>query len=140
MENTIENLANKYLQVKEAALEILDELPYSIIIVDEDGIIQFVNRKFVKLFEWPKGGVNGILGKKLEDTVIPANFKDTHANKRKEFNKDSNPRPMRGVEGQTRTGKKLNIDVAINDVQTDAGKLSFALIREKEDLSNIGTS
>jgi len=129
MPETIEGIVSKHLQVKNAALEILDELSEAVIIVDEDGVIQFINRKAVHLFKWPKAM---IMGKKLEDTLIPDMHKDVHANHRKEFNRSPHPRPMRGVEGLTRTGDKLSIDVSINAVETDAGKLSFAVIREKE--------
>lgn len=124
-----QNIVDKYLQVKNAALEILDELSEAVVIVDEDGVIQFLNRKAVHLFKWPK---SMIMGKKLEDTLIPSIHKDAHTNHRKEFNRSPHSRPMRGVEGMTRTGEKLNIDVSINAVETDAGKLSFAVIREKE--------
>lgn len=129
MPENIPTLVDKYLQVKNAALEILDELSEAVIIVDEDGIIQFINRKAVHLFKWPK---HMIMGKRLEDTVIPDTYKTVHPSHRKEFNKSPNPRPMRGVEGKTRTGEKLDLEVSINAVETDAGKLSFAVIREKE--------
>ena|ERR1044071_5219899 len=129
MPETIEGIVNKHLQVKNAALEILDELSEALIIVDEDGIVQFINRRAVHLFKWPKAM---IMGKSLEDTVIPEMYKGIHPDHRKTFNKAPNPRPMRGVEGRTRLGEKLDLIVSINAVETDAGKLSFAVIREKE--------
>src|SRR5689334_9563571 len=105
MSETIEGIVSKHLQVKNAALEILDELSEAIIIVDEDGIIQFINRKAVHLFRWPK---NMIMGKRLEDTVIPDMYRDVHPEHRRTFNKAPNPRPMRGVEGKDRLGGKLD--------------------------------
>jgi len=137
METQVETLVGKYLQVKEASLDILNELPDALIIVDEQGVIQFVNREAEFLFEWPRGGTNGLLGKTLEETLIPLDKREAHSGHRKSFNKRPSPRPMRGVEGMKKTGEKIIIEVAINSVQTETGKLSFAVIRQKDESPNI---
>jgi len=134
----MEILAEKFLRIKEAALDILNELPHGLVIVDESGTIEFINKKAEFIFECTRGGKDGLIGKILEDTIIPDGKKDIHINNRKEFNRNPNGRPMRGVEGRSMLGRKLDLEVAINSVQTPTGKLSFAVIKEKDD--NSGTN
>jgi len=133
----MEILAEKFLRIKEAALDILNELPYGLVIVDESGTIEFVNKRAEFIFECPRGGKDGLIGKMLEDTIIPEGKKDLHVKNRKEFNRNPNSRPMRGIEGRSMLGRELDLDVAISSVQTSTGKLSFAVIKEKDD--NSGT-
>jgi PAS domain S-box-containing protein len=102
------------------------------VIVSQDGRIQLVNGQLEKLFGYAR---SELIGQSV-DLLIAARYRQEHSAHRMEYFSDSHARPMgAGVElhGVRRDGTEFPAEISLASVETSAGKLVTAAIRDVTD-------
>ncbi len=108
---------------------LLDTAPDAIVVVSPDGIITYVNLRAETLFVHPR---EGLIGKPLE-VLIPERFRGPHGGHVARFFASANVRPMgSGLElfGRRSDGSEMPIEVSLSPVETAAGVMVSAAIRD----------
>lgn len=116
-------------QVEERFLGVLESAPDAMIITDEDGKIQFINKQTEKLFGYEK---EELLGEKVEK-LMPQRFRTTHSNHQKNYKSNPKTRAMgEGLEliGLRKDGEEFPIDISLGPVKTHEGLMVTAAIRD----------
>ena len=108
---------------------LLESAPDAMVIVNEKGKIQLVNKQAEKLFGYP---AEELLEKSVE-ILIPKRFTANHAGHRDAFFANPNTRGMgEGKElfGMNKTGTEFPIQISLSPLQTEEGLLVSAAIRD----------
>jgi PAS domain S-box-containing protein len=108
---------------------LLEAAPDAMVVVDAHGRILFVNARTEILFGY---GREQLLGQSVEH-LVPARFRDGHANHRRAFTTESRVRPMgAGVQlyGQRKDGTEFPVDISLSPLETEEGKLVLSAIRD----------
>lgn len=126
-----------YLAVKEDITEQrrLEELfhlavessPSSMIMIDESGEIVLVNSQAEKLFGYSR---DELLGQTLE-ILVPERFRSNHSTQRQQIFNKMETREMSSnmnLSGRRKEGSEFPIDVGLNPVETEQGKLVLCSI------------
>jgi PAS domain S-box-containing protein len=119
-----------YLLVPDLAMELIKNLPYGVIAVNNKGEIILVNPKAALMFGYHK---SELTGKKIE-TLVPDAVKDVHENNRHRYIDDPRLRPM-GVnmelKAKRKDGSEIEVDINLIPVQTVNGLITMAVINRK---------
>ncbi len=105
----------------------VEAAPQAMIMVDQGGLIAYVNARTETLFGYSRGE---LLGKSV-DILLPENVRDNHPNMRADFMKSPGTRAMgagRDLYGQHRDGTSIPLEVGLNPVVTDNGIYVIASI------------
>ena len=108
---------------------LLESAPDAMVIVNEIGKIQLINKQAEKLFGY---SVEELFGESVE-ILIPRRFADNHASHRDGFFSNPNARRMgEGKElfGINKEGKKIPIQISLSPLETEEGLLVSAAIRD----------
>ncbi|MRH99312.1 PAS domain S-box protein [Kriegella sp. EG-1] len=108
---------------------LLESAPDAMVIVNEHGKIQLINKQAEKLF----GYTPEELKNKPVEVLIPESEVDEHSNHRKMFYKMPKTRKMgEGQElfGNNKKGKKIPIQISLSPLKTEEGLLVSAAIRD----------
>jgi PAS domain S-box-containing protein len=108
---------------------LLEAAPDAMVIVSQDGRIQFVNGQLECLFGYAR---SELIGNSVE-ILVPMKYRGGHAGHRIEYFKDSQVRPMgAGLElrGVRRDGTEFPAEISLAPVDTADGKLVTAAIRD----------
>lgn len=103
--------------------------PDGIVIVDLEGRIREVNPRATEMFGY---GKEELLGRDVE-LLVPDASRSVHRRERSSYAEDPEPRPMgagRELEGRRRDGTVFPVEISLSPVQTDAGKLVIATVRD----------
>ncbi|MEM6806579.1 MAG: ATP-binding protein [Bacteroidota bacterium] len=128
--------AAKLRSIVDAALD-------AFIIINADSQIVEWNPMAEKIFGWKQAD---ILGKKLGDTIVPAEFRQGHSKGMKRFlgtekSKILNQRIE--IEAERKTGERFPLELSIVPVKTDQGYIfcgyarDITLIKEKEEQQKV---
>src|SRR5437016_534573 len=114
-------------------LQLVESSPDGIVIVDENGAIQRVNKQIRTLFKYDN---KELIGQKIE-MLIPDRFKDIHPNHRTKFFENSKLRTM-GADldlfGKRKDGTEFNAEIMLNPFTTlEDEKMTIAAIRNVTD-------
>ncbi|MFD1552869.1 hypothetical protein DNU06_08105 [Putridiphycobacter roseus] len=108
---------------------LLESAPDAMVIVNEKGIIQLVNKQAVKLFGYP---AVELFGKSVE-ILIPKRFAGSHPGSRSGFFANPKTRIMgQGKElyGVHKKGEEIPIQISLSPLKTEEGLLVSAAIRD----------
>jgi diguanylate cyclase (GGDEF)-like protein/PAS domain S-box-containing protein len=111
---------------------LLESAPDAMVIVGADGRIVLVNRQTEQLFGWPR---DDLIGKPVE-ILVPTASRAQHRVHREGFSASPQVRPMGvGLElfGLRRGGSEFPIEISLSPLDTDAGVLVSAAIRDITD-------
>ncbi|WP_241994556.1 PAS domain S-box protein [Cryobacterium sp. TMT2-10] len=103
--------------------------------VDQDGMIQFVNRQTESLFGYDRAD---LVGQSIE-TLMPESFRKVHPVHRAGFVADPKSRPMEaglGLTGRRRDGTEFPVDISLSSIDTEDGLLMVAAVRDVTERSN----
>jgi PAS domain S-box-containing protein len=109
--------------------ELLDTAPDAMVIVDEDGVIDFVNAQTEALFGYARAE---LLGRPVE-VLIPERFRGGHEAHRRGFLTAPKLRPMGSalqLFGRHKDGSEVAIEVSLSPLHTARGVLVSAAIRD----------
>jgi PAS domain S-box-containing protein len=125
-DQTIRELA---VRSEERFSQLLDAAPDAIIVVRDDGRIEFVNVQTERLF----GYARSELIAQHVDVLIPERFRHAHAGHLGRFFREPGARPMgSGLElfGRRKDGEELPIEVSLSPLRTERGLTVSAAIRD----------
>src|SRR5690606_18053707 len=111
---------------------LLESAPDAMVIVGSDGRIVLVNRQTEQLFGWPR---DELIGSPVE-VLVPHASRERHRGHREVFAEHPQLRPMGvGLElfGLRRDGTEFPIEISLSPLDTDAGVLVSAAIRDITD-------
>jgi PAS domain S-box-containing protein len=107
---------------------LLDATPDAIVVVNEKGIIEFVNIQTERTFGYAR---DELIGQKIE-ILVPERYRNGHIGHRTKFASQAKTRPMgSGLElfGQRKDGTEFPVEISLSPVQID-GLLISAAIRD----------
>lgn len=108
---------------------LLDAAPDAIVIVNEKGVIEFVNIQTERTFGYSRDELIG----QLVEVLVPARYRSSHIGHRMKFAVEPKVRPMgSGLElfGQKKNGIEFPIEISLSPVEVDGGVLFSAAIRD----------
>jgi PAS domain S-box-containing protein len=108
---------------------LLESAPDSVVVVDEQGIIQLVNSQAEKMFGYER---QEMLGKTIE-MLVPRRFQKKHAKHREGYYGDHPARPMgAGLElfAVRRNGTEFPVEISLSPLEFEEGLLVSAAIRD----------
>lgn len=108
---------------------LLESAPDAMVIVNEEGIVQFVNRQTEKLFEFDRAE---IIGKPVE-LLLPDRVKHAHKGHRTRYFEGPKVRQMgegRELYGQKKSGIQFPVEISLSPLETEEGLLVSAAIRD----------
>lgn len=108
---------------------ILESAPDAIVIVNEDGVIQLVNRQTEQMFGYSR---NELMGKKVE-ILVPDELKHKHPAHRSAFIKNHSVRPMGtglDLQAKRKDGSLFAVEISLSPMETYEGMLVSASIRD----------
>jgi len=113
--------------------KILDMLPDGVIVVDDKGVIRFVNQSTELLFGYPR---QNMLGEPLE-MLLPQGLRERHVEHRRQFFENPHTRPM-GVGigplmGRRSNGMEVELAITIGPLVTGHGIYAVAVVRRRHD-------
>jgi PAS domain S-box-containing protein len=113
---------------------ILDILPDAVVVIDEQGIVRFVNQATELLFGYPR--VN-LLGEALE-MLLPERLRERHADHRRRFFHEPRTRPMgvgigQPLMGLNRNGAEMTLEINLSPIVTGHGVYAVAVVRRRHD-------
>lgn len=107
----------------------LDAAPDGVAVVDETGVIVFVNPMVEQLFEYPR---NELVGMSV-DELLPESVRGRHPGRRAEYAERPRTRSMgTGLElhGLRRSGAEFPVEISLSPLHTDAGLLVVVVVRD----------
>jgi PAS domain S-box-containing protein len=107
----------------------VDAAPDGIVIVDEAGIILFVNPMTEQLFEYDR---NQLIGRSV-DLLLPDALRARHAARRASYSEHPQTRAMgAGLElrGQRRSGAEFPVEISLSPVRSGGHVLVIAIVRD----------
>jgi len=112
--------------------DLLEAMPDAIVIVDHDGLLKSVNAQTERMFGYAR---SDLLQRPIE-VLMPERFRVRHPRHRSEFFAHTGFRPMGvGLElyGQRRDGSEFPVEISLSPLDTPAGHLVAAAIRDISD-------
>jgi PAS domain S-box-containing protein len=115
-------------------VSILDGLPDAVIVINEEGIMRFVNEACELLFGYTRVA---LLGQPIE-MLLPEGMRARHVEHRRRFFREPRTRPMgagieRPLTGLHRNGAEMTLKINLSPRVTSQGVLAVATVRRPED-------
>jgi two-component system, sensor histidine kinase len=114
----------------------LDAAPDAMLIIDDAGIIRFVNQQVSALFGYAR---DEIIGQSIE-TLMPERFRMRHVGHRDHYVNSLRVRPMgAGLDlfGQRRDGTEFPVEISLSPIEDDGRTLVAAAIRDVTDRKHV---
>jgi PAS domain S-box-containing protein len=117
---------------------ILELAPDAIVIINSEGIIQYVNQQFEHIFGYAK---HEAINKEIE-FLLPEKLREKHKSHVRSFFLTSNFRPMgkdSELFGQRKNGENFNVEISLLPVQSKGNSYVMASIRDVSERIRIET-
>src|ERR671932_2005123 len=108
---------------------LLEAAPDSVVIVDQGGAIQMVNRQTEVLFGYPR---DELLGQPVE-VLMPERFRARHRGHRGTYSNDPHTRPMGvGLElfGRRKDGSEFPVEISLSPMSSEDESVVISIIRD----------
>jgi PAS domain S-box-containing protein len=111
--------------------KILEMLPDGVIVIDDQGVMRFVNQSVELMFGYPR---QNMLGERLE-MLLPNRLTERHTGHRRTFFENPHTRPM-GVNvgplmGLRSNGVEVELEITIGPLVTGQGIYAVAVVRRR---------
>ncbi|MCC6140305.1 MAG: PAS domain S-box protein [Nitrospira sp.] len=133
MSGTVQDLTD-YRLIEEIAKErdlqfqlVVESAPNGILLTSEDGTITLANAALEKIFGY---GPGELIGHSV-DSLVPAEFKSSHADQRRSFLSSPISRPMgtgREFLARRKDGKEISVEIGLAPLRTSTGVHVLATI------------
>ena len=113
----------------DVANEVLHSSIEAVVIVNDRGLIEFVNQQAQLLFGYD---ADEMIGKKVE-MLMPDAMRDAHKKHRKRFTKAPRVRPLvagLNLQGLRKNGETFDAEIALTPIETEQGMLVSSAIRD----------
>ncbi len=113
----------------DVANEVLHSSIEAIVVVNDCGLIEFVNQQAQLLFGYD---ADEMVGKKVE-MLMPDAMRDVHKKHRKRFTKAPRARPLvagLNLQGLRKNGETFDAEIALTPIETEQGMLVSSAIRD----------
>ena len=118
------------------ARSLLDAAPDAMIVIDDAGIIRFVNRQVSSLFGYAH---DDLVGRPIE-LLMPERFHARHVQHREHYRSSVRIRPM-GVGlalfGRRKDGTEFPVEISLSPIEHERGMLVAAAIRDVTDRKRV---
>jgi PAS domain S-box-containing protein len=108
---------------------LLEAAPDAMVIVDQEGLVVMVNAQTEQVFGYER---DDLLGQHVE-LLVPTRFRDVHPFHRKQYGKNSHPRPM-GADLELYALRKdeteFPVEISLSPMETEDDNLIIAAIRD----------
>lgn len=114
---------------KDLANEVLHASTEAIVVVNNDGVIEFVNQQAELLFGY---GADEMLGQKVE-MLMPEALRKAHEEHRDRFSKAPHARPLMSglsLQGRRKNGEVFDAEIALTPIETERGMIVSSAIRD----------
>lgn len=111
---------------------IVDSIPDGLLVVDENGIIQFCNEQIELMFGWKR---TELIGRPVH-MLLPQSLRDKHAAHLARYFSNPQRRPMnlaQTLAGEKRNGKSIDVQIVLGPVVSTQGILGLAVVRRVVD-------
>ncbi len=119
-----------------ALIQLLDDAPDALVVVDAQREIMLVNRQAESLFGYSR---EELLGATLEQ-LLPERFRPGHAEQVRRYAQSPTFRPMSakaGLWARHKSGREIPIDISLSPVHTASGTLICAAVRDVTERKRI---
>ncbi len=109
--------------------DLVESAPDSILVVDERGLIELVNRQAEVLFGYPR---DELLGQSI-DLLVPERARAVHPGHRAGYFADPRTRLMGAgldLTARRRDGSEVPVDISLSPLETDKGRVVAVAIRD----------
>jgi len=116
-------------QLKERFEKVIEASPYGKLLVDENGIVQLINRSLLELFGYQR---EELIGKNM-DILLPERYRENHSALRNTYIQSPSLRAMgagRDLTGLHKNGTEIPIEIGLNPVETEKGRLTLAVVTD----------
>ncbi len=113
----------------DVANEVLHSSTEAIVVVNDGGLIEFVNQQAQLLFGYD---ADEMIGKKIE-MLMPDAIRDGHIKHRKRFASAPRARPLESglnLQGLRKNGETFDAEIALTPIETEQGMLMSSAIRD----------
>ena len=108
----------------------LDVLPDAIILVNVDGVLQWINRQAEMMFGYTR---DELVGKQIE-RLLPERFRADHGRHMAAYVAEPRARPMGGTRteliGLRKSGDEFPVDISLSPMRVEEGLLVIASVRD----------
>ncbi|MCA9434217.1 MAG: PAS domain S-box protein [Candidatus Omnitrophica bacterium] len=114
---------------KDFSIQMLEASPVTLVVVDEEGVIRFVNREFEKVFGYSP---NRIIGKSLE-CIIPNRFRPTHSEKLQQILETASTLDLgqiRLLYGLRSNGEEFPIQIRSSVMRSEDGTYAILVVTD----------
>lgn len=132
MEALSERLSEQLIVDPEMFRQILDALPDGLLVIDENGNIQFVNQQIELLFGYPRAALKG----EPVHMLLASELSHIHTQHIAKFFAHPMVRPMnlaKALPGRHRSGRTITVQISLGPVVSEQGVLALALVRRVVD-------
>lgn len=108
------------MRTVEQLTAIIHSVPTAIIMVDERGRIELVNRQAERLFGYTAAELQG----EVIEVIVPFRFRNHHPGLREGFSRTPSARPMgagRDLYGLHKDGSEIPVEIGLSPIQTEKG-------------------
>ena len=119
-----------------AALPLLETTPDAVVVVDAHGTIVYANRLIEQVFGYAP---EDLVGQPVE-LLLPERGRAEHRRRRHAYNAQPATRPMGSeveLRGRHRDGRDVPLDISLSPIETDAGPLVIAAVRDITERTRI---
>ncbi len=112
--------------------QLVDSLPDGLLVIDETGTIQLVNKQIEILFGYARAS---LIGEPVH-VLLPEGLRDKHAAHLLKYFSNPTVRPMnlaQTLAGRHRTGRTINVQIILGPVVSAHGVLALAVVRRVSD-------
>ncbi|MTI89333.1 MAG: PAS domain S-box protein [Balneolaceae bacterium] len=116
-------------KAEERFRNLMESAPDAMVIINESGTIELVNKQTEALFEYQR---EELIGTQVEE-LIPDSFMHSYQEHRTHYTKNPNVRGMGiGMElnGKKKNGKEFPVEISLSPLETDKGVLVSVAIRD----------
>jgi PAS domain S-box-containing protein len=125
----VEHVAGQHQLTDELLISVIDAAPDGIVVVDDEGTVEFANPMAAQLFGYP---VHELLGQPVE-VLLPESLRLGHVAHRETYTSRPRTRAMGSgldLRGRRRSGEEFPIEIALSPVSSGTRTFVIAIVRD----------
>lgn len=130
MEELSERLSEQLVVDPDLLRQMFDGMPDGVVLINESGLIQFVNRRLELIFGYSRTMLRG----QPIHMLLASEIREQHAKHIAMYFQRPTERPMnfaKVLEGRHRLGRAIRVRINLAPLSSDQGTLAMAVVREE---------